>query len=206
MIFRYFLMLILLFSSPLYAASPQMASFEIKTGFWLPEGTFNDIFSPCCNLITKIQSGLLFNRQVGVEAGVGFLTKGGQAISANGTPSQDRFRLYVIPLETNFVIRAEDRNWRYFAPYFKLGSDCLLYQEKTGDNTIKGIKYGLHGVGGIQIQLTKWSDGLQTLDQSTGINDLFLTLEAAYQWINNFGGEGANFSGQLYSAGLLFEF
>lgn len=196
------------FASAVTKPSPQLGSFEVKTGFWLPQSpTVKQLFGLCCNLITKVQGGVLFQRRFGLEGGVGVFYKPGQALgTATGDTSQDRFWLLLIPMETNAVLRIEHETWRYVAPIFKVGADYVYFRESTAGNIIQGIKYGVHGVGGMQILLTHISDGLEAMDADFGINDLFLTLEAQYQWINNFGKQGLNLSGQLYSIGLLFEF
>jgi len=49
-------------------------------------------------------------------------------------------------------------------------------------------------------------DGIKSLDDDFGINDLFVTLEAQYQFINSFGSTGLDLSGPVFSIGFLFEF
>jgi hypothetical protein len=188
--------------------SPQMWSFEVKTGFWIPKNVVMDhFFTKCCNMWTQVQGGLLINRRYGVELGVGVLYKTGSALGVDsGRVSQDRFGFLLIPMETSFTWRADYFDWRYLVPYAKAGFDGVIFREGMHGRTTKGIKFGMHTAGGVAINIGVIGDASKELDEEYGINDMFLTLEAQYHWIDNFGGKGLDLSGQLYSIGLLFEF
>jgi hypothetical protein len=110
-------------------------------------------------------------------------------------------------METNFAWRLHYWSWDYVVPYLKAGIDYVFFREGLSGKSTKGMKYGVHGVAGVQIDMKLIDEGaIKGLDDDFGINDLFLTLEAQYQYINNFGGQGLNLSGPVYSIGLLFEF
>jgi len=69
------------------------------------------------------------------------------------------------------------------------------------------MKYGCHFVGGIQILLDFIDSGSKySMEHDMGVNDVYLTFEARYNWINNFGGIGMNLSSMVYSFGILFEY
>ncbi|OGQ47048.1 MAG: hypothetical protein A3I05_07655, partial [Deltaproteobacteria bacterium RIFCSPLOWO2_02_FULL_44_10] len=213
--FQYFLILFLTFFSILFIPqisyakknAPLLGTLELKSGFWLPSDNGLDTFyDPCCNQITKIQGALLFQKRYGIEGGVGFHYKSGNALGVStGTASQDRFKLFLIPIETSFIWRMDYASWRWIVPYVRVGSDYVYFRETTSGTSIQGIKYGAHGGSGMSILLSELSDGNMRGD--LGIEDLFLTLEGQYQWINNFGKKaGLDLSGFVYSIGLLFEF
>ena len=189
--------------------SPQWWSMEVKTGFWMPQGSaVKHFFENCCNLITRIQGGLLVHGRYGAELGVGFLYKSGDAAGTlTGETSQDRFNFILVPIETNFAWRLNYWSWDYVVPYIKAGFDYVYFREGLNSKSTQGLKYGVHGVAGAQIDLKLIDEGaIKGLDDDFGINDLFITLEAQYQYINNFGSEGLNLSGPVYSIGLLFTF
>lgn len=188
--------------------SPQMWSFEVGAGFWLPQNRVLDaFFTKCCNVIPKISGGVLFHRRYGIEGAVGMLYKTAAMVGVDtGAQSQDRFSLLLIPMETNFAWRADYFDWRYLVPYLKGGFDYVVFRQGQRGAAIKGMKFGMHGAGGLQINIGELGDIAGALDSDLGINDFFFTLEARYQWINNFGGGGLDLSGGVYSAGLLFEF
>jgi hypothetical protein len=188
--------------------SPQMWSMEVKTGFWLPgSGTVEQFFGKCCNMISQIEGGLLFKGRYGVEQSVGFFYKDARAVGVNsGAASQDRFNFILIPMATSFLWRADYFDWRYLVPFARMGLDYIFFREGDRGSSTKGIKFGLHGGGGVALNIGAIGDVNDSFDSDFGINDLFLTLETRYQWANNFGGRGLNLSGWVHSAGLLFEF
>lgn len=187
--------------------SPQWWSFELKTGFWMPSAsTTKRFFGPCCNLITRAQGGLLIHGRYGIEQSVGFMYKSGRALGISGAQSMDKFTLITLPFETNFAWRMDYFSWRYIIPYLKAGVDYVYWREDIEGSTTSGLKWGAHGVGGIMISLSELSDEVDRLDQEMGLNDMHITLETQYQWINNFGGSGLDLSGWLFSIGLLFVF
>ncbi|HPQ81573.1 MAG TPA: hypothetical protein PLZ86_07620, partial [bacterium] len=188
--------------------SGQLGFFEIGFGFWMPASdVLDEFFTKCCNIIPKIQGGVLFNKRYGIEVGVGFLYKTAAAVGQqSGQVSQDRFNFLLIPIETNFAWRADYFSWRYLVPYMKAGVDYVFFREGDRGKTIMGMKYGLHGEGGVQINVAEIGGVREMLDSDYGINDFFITLGARYQWINNFGKGGLDLSGPVYSMSLLFEF
>lgn len=188
--------------------TPQLWSAEVKTGFFMPDdNVLASYFGKCCNLITRVQGGLLWDKKYGAEISAGFLYRSGYGRSAtSGAISSDRFTFYLIPMETNFTWRLDYFKFRDVLPYFKGGLDYVLFIEDINGTTRKGMKYGLHGGAGLQINIGRMTEVSTDLDRDYGINDLFLTLEYMYQWINNFGGRGLNLTGPVYSVGLLFEF
>jgi len=197
-----------LYAVDLPSRSPQLWSFELKTGFWMPHNSvMDDFFGKCCNMWTRMQGGLLLNKRYGVEAGVGFLYDTGYAVGATtGRTSEDKLTFMLVPMELSFTWRADYFTWRYLVPYMKVGGDGVFYRQKLNGVSKKGMKYGMHGVAGVQVNIGEIGGVSGDMDGDYGINDMFLTLEAEYKWINNFGGGGLDLSGQIYSIGFLFEF
>ena len=157
--------------------------------------------------MTRVQGGLLVDGKYGAELGVGFMIKDGNAIGMQtGEQSFDRFSFFLLPIETNFVWRLDYWDWRYIVPYFKTGIDYVYFRENVRGAVTEGVKYGAHGVAGISLPLIEYSDDVMALDKQYGLNDIHFTMEAQYQWINDFGGGGLDLSGWVFSAGFLFAF
>jgi hypothetical protein len=191
-------------------ATPQWWSTELQGGFWMPtNSTMKRFFDPCCNLIGRIEQGFLYDSKYGVGLGIGFLSLNGDAVSVT-TPSlvsQDTFNLFIMPMDTSFVFRADFVEDQIVVPYVKGGVDYVFFRQSLKGSVIKGVKYGMHGIAGIQILL----DGIDSstklsMEEDYGINDMYFTLEARYNWINDFGGGGLNLSSWIFSFGLLFEY
>lgn len=179
---------------------------EVKTGFWMPQSeALKQFFSPCCNLVTRIQGGLLLHHRYGVELGAGFLYKSGTARGEeSGQSSEDHFTLMLFPVELNFAWRADYFKWRYVVPYVKAGFDSWVYRESDPGSTITGVKFGCHGVAGLQLNITEMAGSSSFGD--AGFDEFFVTLETQYQWINNFGKGGLNLTGPIFSLGVMTTF
>ncbi len=190
--------------SDMIKTRPPMWALEVKTGFWMPSSdVLQQFYSPCCNMVTRIQGGLVFQQRYGVELGAGFFYGSGSAKGVDsGQPSQDRFSLLLIPIETSFVWRADYFSWRYLIPYAKLGFDSWVYRESDPGSTITGVKFGGHGVAGFQLNISE----IAGTDIGENIDEFFMTFEAQYQWISNFGQKGLNLSGPIFSVGFLARF
>lgn len=188
--------------------SPQWWSFELKTGFWMPQNNvLEQFFGKCCNMWSRAQGGLLVHGRYGAELGVGFLYDSANAVGVtSGRASSDRLSFILVPMELSFAWRADYFSWRYLIPYIKPGFDAVFYRQSLNGATTKGMKYGLHAAGGLMVNVGSLMDVNRDLDADYGINDFFITLEAEYKWIDNFGGKGLDLSGMIYSIGFLFEF
>lgn len=204
---------LLLFLAPknLFAeeSSSQWWTTELKGGFWMPtDGTMKKFFEPCCHMTGMVNQGFLYKSKYGVEVGVGFLSENGTAVGmTSGVQSADRFNLFLLPVETNLAFRADFLENQVLVPYVKFGFDYVYFRENLKGSTTNGLKTGLHTAGGVQILLDLIDKGCQSvMEQEYGINDVYFTLEARYNWINDFGGKGLDLSSLIFSFGLLFEY
>ncbi|MBU4484546.1 WD40 repeat domain-containing protein [bacterium] len=203
--------LILLFSNNAFARefSPQNWGTEIKVGWWMPSNSTTDqFFGNCCNEMYRLQGGYLYKSMLQAMIGFGFLMENGSAVAvSDGTTSRDKFNFMLIPIETSCAFRADFKENQIVVPYVKVGIDYIFFRENVKGNTTKGVKYGLNAGGGIQF-LLEWIDrqASDETEMDSGINDIYLTLEAEYKWVDNFGGSGLDLSGPIYSVGLLFEY
>ncbi len=187
---------------------PPSWTIELKTGFWMPTSKALDpFFSNCCNMWTRFQAGHLWLEKYGVEFGFGFLYSSGKAVgSQSGQQSQESYSFLLIPLEVSGVWRADYwPNFRYIIPYLKGGIDSVIFREKAGGTTTKGLKWGMHFAGGLQLNIGMIGDARRSLAEIS-IKDFFMTLEGEYKYINNFGGKGLDLSGPIFSIGFLFYF
>jgi hypothetical protein len=187
--------------------SPQWWSMELKGGFWMPTNSnTKKFFSKCCNMVAMAEGGFLYKGAYGVELGVGVMGQDGRALgSGTGAVSADTFSMLLIPMETSLVWRADYMEEQILVPYIKGGADYVFFRENTEGAIVKGLKTGMHAIGGLQI-LMEWIDADSSLEMDYGINDFYITMEAKYGWINSFGKTGLDLSGMTYSMGLLFEF
>lgn len=188
--------------------TPQWWSLELKGGIWLPTAsTTKNFLGSCCDPSGKMEFGFLYQSKFGFEVGVGYIGSGGRSVgTTSGQVSSDRFDFTMIPLENSLTFRADFMEDQLLVPYVKAGPDYVIFRENSQGSVTKGVKYGLHTAIGLQILMDRIEDLSDTMEQSLGVNDVYLTLESRYGWINNFGGGGVNLSHLMFTGGFLFEF
>jgi hypothetical protein len=187
--------------------SPQFYTFEFKFGEFIPtDSSTKGFLTTCCNDQYELEWGLLFDSKYGIELGIGFMFEERNAVGGtNGAVSQDRFNFMTFPIQNSFTFRADFKENQIIVPYVKAGPDYVLFRENVRGAVTKGIKYGLHGTAGLQI-LLEFMDQAWDMEKSWGVNDVYLTLEAEYAYINSFKSTGLDLSGWKFSGGFLFEF
>ncbi|MBN1282148.1 MAG: hypothetical protein JXA24_00035, partial [Proteobacteria bacterium] len=190
----------------LEARSPNAWGFEAKTGFWMPSSSSLDrYFGTCCNLITRLEGSYLIDRKYGLEFGAGFLYKSGKARGEeSGQVSQDSFTFLMFPLQASFAWRADYFSWRYLIPYAKAGFDSVIYRESVAGDSVAGVKWGMHVVGGTMLNISEMTKTWG--DTDVWVDEFFMTFEAAYQYVSSFGSGKLDLSGPVFSVGLLFYF
>lgn len=187
--------------------SPQFWSLELKGGLWLPQRTAVSDFFGCCEPTGALEFGPLIGSQWGFEMGIGFMDSSGRALgTTSGQVSGDRFNFLLLPLHNSVVYRADFRENQLVVPYAKIGSDYVFFRENLEGEVTRGFKYGLHAAAGLQILLEVIDEISISLESDAGINDIYLTLEGRYAWIDSFGQSGLDLTNWTVGGGFLFEF
>lgn len=191
----------------LEAAGPaEHWTLEMRGGIYQPTGTaMKSFFSGCCNPTANLSGGYQLSPQFGVELGAGyFLQSGGARGNLSGATAQERFTLWLVPMQLEGVYRAVYRKEQLVVPFVKAGTDLIYFHEFDDAVTIKGVKGGLHGGGGLMLLLNNFLEG--GLGDEYGINDIYLVIDGRYQWVNNFGGGGLDLSGWSATGGFQLQF
>lgn len=213
-----FLLILVLISSPVYADfedAPPSAPAPIKKYGWFAGGQFSlwqptasttKLFFPAFfNWQGSISGGFLYNEQIGAELGVGVFYKTGNAIaSGTGTQSQDTFTLLTIPMTIGGSYRFLYTRKQPVVPYVRGGFEMDYFRENDSGTKIQGLKKGLYGGGGLMVPISSWMDELDVERQSDA--QVYITFEGLYKWVNDFGGNGLNLSGAVYSLGFMVTF
>ncbi|MBI2068322.1 MAG: hypothetical protein HYW02_01460 [Deltaproteobacteria bacterium] len=187
--------------------TPQWWSFEFKGSLFLPKGQLLKDFLNCCYPSGSMEFGLLIGSKLGVEVGGGFMTAKANSVGrTSGQVAAEEFRLTLIPLYNSVTFRADFKEDQILVPYVKVGPDYVFYRENVQGTTTKVVKYGLHFTGGLQFLLEVVDEISHSFEADVGVNDIYLTLEGRYNWIDSFGSGGLDLSHWSASAGFLFEF
>ncbi|MCB1214990.1 MAG: hypothetical protein KDK66_05880, partial [Deltaproteobacteria bacterium] len=185
----------------------QKWALEFQTGFYWPTDSNIDAFLPkCCNMLYQLGFGRLIDSQYQIGLRAGIMSENAFAIgSVSGEPSGDRFNFTIVPVELNFIWRADFVENQVLVPYVDVGLDYLYFRENVSGAVTQGNKFGYHTGVGLQV-LLEWFDRFADTHEQEGINDIYLTLEGRWMQVDNFGGNGLKVNGFVFSAGLLFEF
>ncbi|MBX7148068.1 hypothetical protein K1X76_03205 [bacterium] len=182
-------------------------SFELKGALTFPSNeVVKDIYGNCCNFSGEVEFGYLYKSKLNitVAAGAGYLS--GTAVGATtGTPSGDSAGLLLIPIRNNIIFRFDFMKDQIVVPYVGVGGDYVIFRESVAGDSIKGVKVGFHGLGGVAVLLNKFEDIGSDLRDS-GIDDMYLTFEGRYNKIDSFKSTGLDLSGFAVYIGFLMTF
>lgn len=138
---------------------------------------------------------------------VGYAERKGERLGINtGEESEEDVRLMLIPVQAELIYRFDFFNEQFLVPSGGIGYDYWYFKEDNEyRDDVEGDKTGWHASAGLAILLERLDpSGKMAMQQDWGIENVFLNLEARWCWIEQ--GNGFDFSGMGYSAGLLFEF
>ena len=91
-------------------------------------------------------------------------------------------------------------------PYVGFGVDYVYFRESvTGGSSTSGVKFGVHGMGGVAILLDK-IEGIGDSLADAGIDDFYFTLEGRFSKIDSFKSTGLDLSGVSFYFGFLMAF
>jgi hypothetical protein len=199
-----------LFARDVHAESQAKGiSASLWAGYYLPKDpSFQEIYSDDGKLAGFLEFSKIWLNQIEATLGGGWIHFSGHTLDKHDDSSRDKATLDLAAgyFQCSYLFRyAREQK---LIPYLGGGLDTWGYQEvKEDDETIKGVKYGYHGMAGIRF-LLDWLDPLaaKSSSQEYGIENTYLVLEARWLKIDNFGENKLDLSGPLYRVGLLWEF
>lgn len=186
--------------------NPKHWTMEVRGGVFQPTGgTMESFFGGCCNVTGGIAGGPIFASRYGVDLNLGFLYGSGAMRGiASGSEAQDQFSLFLVPIALDGTFRVHYRETQPVVPFVKAGVDMIYFREHDAETTIQGLKWGLHGGGGLMVSLNPLLGEMAPGEY--GWNDVFFVVDGRYQWVNNFGGGGLDLSGWATTAGVHVQF
>lgn len=207
--------LILIFTFPLlgYAHSPsprRNVSVETRWGYYVFDSSkFEEsIFGRKYGITGAAKVNLdLFREYLQVGLGIGYMRE-----------HEPKYYLYNIPIEASVNFRLKSSPQQFVVPYIGGGLDYSYFKQKgrfipDPNNPEPGAihvnRTGYHVNAGFQFLLNILDPEVAgSFDKKFGVNATYLTLEARYTDLKNFGSLGTkeDHSGWFYYMGLLFEF
>lgn len=203
--------------------SPQHYSAGLRVGPYYPSYLKADTPGLTYRSIYGSNNPVLFNfdfeyqffqkaGKLGLKTGLGFFTAQGNGRFARSeqTIADETFSLYVFPLNLSAVYRLQIWDRQILVPFGEAGGDYfgMMEYRPDKDKFSEAVKYGgvpaWHWAAGAQIQLDVFDkEVLWQLDQETGINHIYLTVD--YRQIYGLNST-FDFTASYYEGGILFEF
>lgn len=118
---------------------------------------------------------------------------------------------YLIPVDIDARYRFNYRDNQVLVPFLGGGFDFYYLRDEEvipkKDRDDDKWKYGAHTAFGVQILLDYFGSGqAREMKRNWGIINTYLNLEAKYSVVNNFGNDKLDLGGNIYTAGLRFEY
>ncbi|MGM0574488.1 MAG: MXAN_2562 family outer membrane beta-barrel protein [Myxococcota bacterium] len=218
-----------------FAESPRHMMLELHVGPYQPQvddqfdsaSPYQDTFGDDQMILFGMHLDYQIWQEVGsvaVGGGIRYGWVDGQALDANGEPTDDDTSLNLMPLEASAVYRFDYAAIRWgvpLVPYAKAGLTYAIWWVKDGRDEVanardpdgggrvgRGGTFGFHAKAGLQILLDWASPDMATeFDQEVGVNNSYLFAEYSWNSINNFGSDTSiDLSDATASFGLMFEF
>lgn len=185
------------------------------------EGTpFADVFGQHSRLLVQASIERLIYKGFG-SFGFGlnsgyteFFGKG--FIEGTDEQSADSTSLHLIPVTAFAAYRFDYPaiNWGIpFVPYAKAGIGGWIFWindaegSTAGDGGAQGVRWGWTWSAGLALQLDFFDPRLSNeFDREYGVNNTYLFVDYTQARIDSFGKEGFNFSDNIWSGGIAFEF
>jgi hypothetical protein len=194
--------------------TPVRANVTAGADFWFPTDTnIVAVYNELPKFGLRVGGGVVWFKQaipiVHLETnfGLGLTTKKGTELTVDGDVSGDQSRLSFYPLHAEVLLGLDIWDEQVLVPFGAMGVDAVGYSSRSSvGSVLQGWKIGWHWRAGLGILL----DPVEPLrasqaDAVTGINDVFLTLEAQRLNAPFSGGDaGLDFSGWSFRAGLKF--
>ncbi len=215
------------------AVSPQTASVDFRISNYTP--SIDKAFpsrTPYADVMKDGDLGIGVNidwriwhgfGEFAMGMGIGRWSHQGTALLTDGSASNDKTRLTIIPITVDAVYRFDVLAERYdfpLVPYARVGGvyglwwmldgvdNISVYTTKAGKN-IRAIggTGGLSGTIGLRLLLDVFEPGAaRSFDIEMGVNHSYLFAEAQKLWLNDFGSsKSINLSDTVLAFGLAFD-
>ncbi len=188
--------------------TPQNWTLEAKIYHWIPMDTqVRNFMGICCHFGGEVEFGYLLKDRYNftISAGMGFENGNSVGIRTGGA-SGDNYILLLFPIRFDFIYRFDFKSEQLFLPYIRAGGDVVVFYEGSAGSTITNYKFGFHGGIGVGILLDRIEQLGHNLEEVIGVNDVYLTIEARYAYLNSFSSTGLDLTGFYPYIGVLFEF
>lgn len=200
----------LFWSTPLQAQPQPHWSLGLKAGYLIPKlSNYEQRFDDPGALLLGLDAGFKPSPrlQLGLEAG--YFSDEGRAATVSGVPvSSVKQDLVLLPFQAYLVYRLLFDPDQWLVPYLGGGySHFTFLQDVEGGGRDSGGQEGFHVRAGVQFLLDALDPrSARESYEDWGLINTYLSLEAQYAKVDDFGNASMDLGGWIYWGGLVFEF
>ncbi len=222
--------------APAAADSPRTSSLDLRLGFYAPDIDSEFVSTNGQQPYAKAFTDTSLQKSIGFEqilldgfgdlsigGSVGWWSIEGKGRKLDGTKSQDKTTLTVVPVTVNLGLRLTVLAFRYgfpLVPYARGGLAYAFWWAKDGNDevstwigvdnkvrTAEGGIAGLHGTIGVRLLLDTFEPrAARGFDLESGVNHSYLFAEYQRLSLNNFGDSRTmDLSDSVLMFGLAFD-
>lgn len=154
-----------------------------------------------------LEKGIKLTERLEIGIGASYSRVEGTSITPTGRMSADKTIYEQIPVNLSLSYRLLFYDNQFIVPFIGGGYTHFIYREKINDQQTSGDLSGYHGRGGFHI-LLDYLDPVAARHMASDwdVSNTYLTLEALYSKVDDFGNEKIDLGGLGYFAGLRFEY
>ncbi len=192
---------------PVSAESPT-SSLSIKGGYFIPNiDDWSDHFEERGVSYGGLELGWKLTRRFELSLSLDYYKAKGKAITPTGRTSADEVTFQQVPVYASLLYRFVFYEDQPIVPYIGGGYTHQFYRQELDGNKVSGDQNGYHLRGGLQLLL-------DYLDPGTAVDffsewqvfNTYLTIEAIYSRVDDFGKRDIDLGGWGFAGGLLFEY
>lgn len=182
----------------------------VKAGFYGPQAdATRQVYGEDRGWPVQLEIGWVHRPYMEIGLAAGYMEMDGMALLPDGMgKSIDHVVFRMVPCSMTLRFIPFRNIGRVLSPYIGGGPSIWWYQEdKLDKKDIDGCKYGYHGVLGLRVLLDQLDPKhARLMSENYWVLDTYFTLEAVYNWIDNYGDSQLDLGGPFFQAGILFLF
>lgn len=202
------ILFILLMPTKHIFAGPSGSSFTVNGGYFTPRTDgWKNHFDDSWLWTGGMEFGRELTERLELSLGLNYSKVEGTATTLTGRTSADKATYEQFPVQLSISYRFLFDEDQVIVPYIGGGYTHLIYREKINDNKISGDLAGYHARGGLQVLLDYFdSEMAKDFYSEWKVSNTYLTFEAVYSKIDDFGKKDTDLGGLGYMAGIRFEY
>lgn len=184
------------------------SSFSLNGGYFMPDIDGWESHYGAEGVWTGgVEFGNTLAEGLELSVNLSYLKKEGSATTPTGRVSTDTATYEQVPIHVSLTYRLLFQDDQAIVPYIGGGYTHVFYREKINDGKISGDRMGYHLRGGLQLLLDYFDpETAKDFSSDWEVVNTYLTFEALYSKVNDFGNEDVDLGGLTYIGGIRFEY